>query len=290
MENECVQAGADMTTQVVAYADPLIVWLQTKGVDFGLRIAAAAAILLGGWFVIKLLKKVLRTALGKFGKERVMAATFVTSVAEKASWAFLLVVVLGKIGVDVGPLIAGLGVTGFVLGFAFQESLGSFASGLMIAFNQPFKIGDYVAVAGFEGAVIKLDMMAVTLATADNRRITIPNKSAWGTPIVNYSALELRRVDLAVGVAYGSDLAKAKATALDAIRSVPGVLADPAPLAEIKSLDDSAVTLTVRGWAKNADYWKVFFAGNQLVKESLDRAGVEIPFPQMDVHVKRVEG
>ena len=287
MGEEFEDVTKDVVQQVVAVADPSVVvlWLKTTGLNLGLRVLAAAAIFAGGLFVIKLLKKLLHAALAKFGTDRAMVATFIVSVVEKVAWAFLTVVVLGKLGVDVGPLIAGLGVTGFVLGFAFQESLGSLASGLMIAFNHPFKVGDYVSVAGFEGSVTKLDMMAVILATADNRQITIPNKSAWGSPIVNYSALELRRVDLVVGVAYGCDLAKAKATALEAIKSVPGVLADPAPLAEVKSLDDSAVTLTVRGWTKNADYWNVFFAGNQIVKEALDRAGVGIPFPQLEVHM-----
>lgn len=287
MGEEFEDVTKDVVQQVVAVADPSVVvlWLKTTGLNLGLRVLAAAAIFAGGLFAIKLLKKLLHAALAKFGTDRAMVATFIVSVVEKVAWAFLAVVVLGKLGVDVGPLIAGLGVTGFVLGFAFQESLGSLASGLMIAFNHPFKVGDYVSVAGFEGSVTKLDMMAVILATADNRQITIPNKSAWGSPIVNYSALELRRVDLVVGVAYGCDLAKAKATALEAIKSVPGVLADPAPLAEVKSLDDSAVTLTVRGWTKNADYWNVFFAGNQIVKEALDRAGVGIPFPQLEVHM-----
>lgn len=287
MGEEFEDVTKDVVQHVIAVADPsvVLVWLKTTGLNVGLRVLAAAAIFAGGLLAIKLLKKVLHAALAKFGTDRAMVATFIVSVVEKAAWAFLAVVVLGKLGVDVGPLIAGLGVTGFVLGFAFQESLGSLASGLMIAFNRPFKVGDYVSVAGFEGSVTKLDMMAVILATADNRQITIPNKSAWGSPIVNYSALELRRVDLVVGVAYGCDLAKAKATALEAIKSVPGVLADPAPLAEVKSLDDSAVTLTVRGWTKNADYWNVFFAGNQIVKEALDRAGVGIPFPQLEVHM-----
>ena len=128
-------------------------------------------------------------------------------------------------------------------------------------------------------------MMAVTMATGDNKKITIPNKQVWGAPIVNYSALARRRVDFAVGVSYGTDISLAKKTAIAAVSSVKGVLADPAPMAEVKSLDDSSVALTVRAWANNADYWSVYFAGIQSIKESFDRAGVTIPFPQMDVHV-----
>ena len=261
-------------------------WLRTAGVAYGFRILGALAILILGAVAIKIFSGVLMKLLekSKIGSQS-LVAKFIASVSVKVAWAFLAVIVLGKLGVDVGPLIAGLGVTGFVVGFAFQESLASLAAGLMIAINKPFKVGDYVTVAGLEGSITALDMMAVTLATPDNKKITIPNKQAWGGPIVNYSALAQRRVDFAVNVSYGSDLALAKKTALAAISSVKGVLGDPAPMAEVKSLDDSSVALTVRAWAKNADYWSVYFAGIQQIKESFESAGVKIPFPQMDVHV-----
>ena len=275
-----------MKEQVVAYADPVIVWLQTTGVVIGLKILFALAILAVGGIVIQLMSAALKKALGKTKLgQKSLIAKFIVSVIVKTAWAFLLVIALGKLGVDVGPLIAGLGVTGFILGFAFQESLGSLAAGLMIALNQPFKVGDYVQVAGLEGTIMTLDMMAVVLATGDNRRITIPNKQAWGSPIINYSAQDKRRVDVIVGIAYGADIALARKTAIETITSIPGVLADPAPMAEVLRLDDSAVTLTVRVWAKTADYWNVFFAGNRLVKEAFDKAGVTIPFPQLDVHL-----
>jgi len=261
-------------------------WLKTDGVAYGFRILGALAILVVGAIAIRIFANVLTKLLEKtrLGAKS-LVAKFIASVAVKVAWAFLAVIVLGKLGVDVGPLIAGLGVTGFVVGFAFQESLGSLAAGLMIAINKPFKVGDYVSAAGLEGSITALDMMAVTMATGDNKKITIPNKQVWGAPIVNYSALARRRVDFAVGVSYGTDLSLAKKTALAALSSVKGVLPDPAPMAEVKSLDDSSVALTVRAWAKNSDYWSVYFAGLQSIKESFDRAGVSIPFPQMDVHV-----
>jgi len=275
-----------MSDDMVEYVNPLIEWLQTTGFAFGMKVVFALMILAVGGLAIHFFSKALKKALekSKLG-QKALIAKFVASVIIKTAWAFLFVIVLSKLGVDVGPLIAGLGVTGFILGFAFQESLSGFAAGLMIALNQPFKVGDYVLVAGHEGTITTLDMMAVVLATGDNRRITIPNKQAWGSPIVNYSAQDKRRVDITVGIAYGADIALARKTALETITAIPGVLTDPAPMAEVKSLDDSAVTLTVRGWTKTADYWKVFFAGNRLVKEAFDKAGVEIPFPQLDVRV-----
>ena len=279
-----------MKAQASETASEIVKWLQTTGLEYGCRILAAVVILAVGAVVIRLASKALAKMLEKTRLgEKSLVAKFLVSVAVKVAWAFLLVIVLGKLGVDVGPIIAGLGVTGFILGFAFQESLGSLAAGLMIAVNKPFKVGDFVSVAGLDGSITALDMMAVTLATGDNRKITIPNKQAWGAPIINFSALDKRRVDLAVGIAYGADIALAKKTAIEAISAVPGVLADPAPMAEVKSLDDSAVALTVRAWTKTSDYWGVYFAGNQGIKEAFDRAGVAIPFPQLDVHVVKSE-
>ena len=134
--------------------------------QWSINIGFALAILVAGYFAIKYGSYLLHKALTKAEQGRhALVVRFVTSVAEKVAWAFVLVMALEKLGVDVGPIIAGLGVTGFILGFAFQESLGSLASGLMIAINQPFKVGDFVSVAGNDGTITALDMMAVTLAT-----------------------------------------------------------------------------------------------------------------------------
>lgn len=260
-------------------------WLLATGVDYAIRLLAACVILIAGAIAIKVFASVLRRSLTRTDGRHALAARFIVSVIVKSAWAVLAVVVLGKLGVNVGPLIAGLGVTGFILGFAFQESLGSLASGLMIALNEPFKVGDYVVVGGNEGTVLQLDMMAVTLATPDNRRITIPNKAAWGSPIVNYSALATRRVDIAVNIAYGTDVSHARVTATAALTAIPGVLPNPAPLAEISVFKESGIALTVRGWVKNADYWTVYFAATQALKEAFERDGISIPRPQLDVHI-----
>ena len=170
------------------YLAPVYEWLQTDGIAVAADLVAALVILLAGWLGIAIVKAVLRRALAPFKAKNPLAADFVASILVKTCWAFLVVIVLGKVGVDIAPLIAGLGVTGLVIGFAFRESLASLAAGLMIAINQPFKTGDWVIVAGNEGRVTRLDMMAVTIDTDDNRTITIPNRVAWGGPItVNHA-------------------------------------------------------------------------------------------------------
>ena len=275
--NQQIGQGQELWNQILT-------WLTEKGLSFAVNVAAAVVILLVGWLVIKLIRVLVAKMVLRGKVKETLLSAFVVSVVSKSCWAVLIVMVLGRLGVNVGPLIAGLGVTGFILGFAFQESLGNLASGLMIAINQPFKVGDYVIVAGLEGTIMKVDMMATELATADNKKVVIPNKSAWGAPITNFSALGKRRVDLKVGVAYESDMSKAIKVALEAISTVPGVLKDPAPSVSIATLADSEVTLNVRPWSTCADYWSVYSAGYQAVLEAFEKQGLDIPYPQVVMH------
>lgn len=274
------QAGLDTGMNFVGR---LKEWMAGSGVDLLTNLLVSAVILLVGWVVIRLVDKALRKAMARANR-KVLLVNFIVSVVTKVGWAILLVTILSRLGVDVTPLIAGLGVTGFILGFAFQESLGNLASGLMIAINEPFKVGDVVDAAGHTGSVLEVNMMATVMLTPDNKRIVLPNKGVWGGPIVNYSAMDTRRVDLQVGIAYGEDVEKAVSVIRDAVRRVPGVLATSEPAVAVAGLDASQVTINVRPWAKNADYWSVRSTTLQTVKEELDRVGIEIPFPQVVVH------
>ena len=129
-------------------------------------------------------------------------------------------------------------------------------------------------------------MMAATLATADFKKVVVPNKVIWGTPITNYTATERRRVEVAISIAYGEDIGQAKRVALEVLQAHPLVLKDPEPIAEVLSLGDSAVNLVLRPWTRPENYWTVYFQVIQSVKEAFDRNGIAIPFPQLDVHVK----
>lgn len=271
-----------MTPESLSHA---MTYLTERGTAFALNFAMALAMLLLGWWIIRLMTAGLQKAITLGGRKRTLFSDFATSVFSKACWAVLIVMALGRLGVNVGPLIAGLGVTGFILGFAFQETLGNFASGMMIALNEPFKVGDFVEVAGFSGSVISVNMMATILATADNKKIVVPNKSAWGSPITNYSSLGKRRVDLTVGVSYGEDIARAVEVARAAVGALPGVLAEPKMRVAPASFDESAVTLVVRPWVKASDYWDVHAAAIQAIHKAFEREGISIPFPQLDVHL-----
>ena len=269
-----------MTSELTA----VVGWLTERGLAFALNLASALVILLAGWLATKLIVAAVGKAAEKGPQKNTLFANFIRNVTSKVCWSVLLVVVLGKLGVNVAPIVAGLGVTGFILGFAFQESLGNLASGLMIAVNEPFKIGDYVIVAGNEGTVQKVDMMATVLTTGDNKKIIIPNKSAWGSPIVNFSALGRRRVDLKIGIDYSCDVAKAIRVALETLPTVPGVLAEPAPAVFVASLDDSQVTLNIRPWTDGSTYWTVYNDVQIAIKTAFERNDIAIPFPQLTIH------
>ena len=298
MTNETVQVATGVTdtlcqgfneqlTQGQELWQQALQWITDKGLSFAVNVIASLVILVLGALAIKLIVAAVGKAVEKGKAKNSLLGNFVRNATSKVCWAILIVVILGKLGVNVGPIIAGLGVTGFILGFAFQESLGNLASGLMIAINAPFKLGDYVIVAGLEGVVTKVDMMATELATADNKKIVIPNKSAWGGPITNFSALGRRRVDIQIGIDYGCDIAKAIRIALETLPTVPGVLTDPAPAVSVAKLDDSEVTLNIRPWADGANYWSVFSDTQVAVMAAFEKNGINIPFPQLTVHMDK---
>ena len=260
-------------------------WAVENGADFLVRLVAFVIILLVGKLLVGWACRALRASMGRSKNVSELMVDFSVNVANKVLWVLVLLVGASQFGVEVGPFVAGLGVTGFILGFAFQDALGNLASGVMIALNTPFRLGDYVEIGGIAGAVKEMNMMATTLTTPDNKKVVVPNKAVWGTAITNYTALDTRRVDLAIGIAYGEDIGKARETLLAAVTSCEGVLDDPAITVEVVEMADSSVNFVVRPWVKTADYWPVCFRANQAMKEALDAAGISIPFPQMDVHL-----
>ena len=264
--------------------DSAVNWIRDNWAPFAIKIAVAIAIYIIGKIVISIVGAQLTKALKKANRMSELMIGFTVNIVEKVLLLIVIMIALKQLGIDVTPLIAGLGVTGFIIGFAFQETLGNFAAGFMIALNQPFTIGHVVDAGGILGKVVDMNMMAVTLHTGDNKKITVPNSKIWGSAITNFSALETRRVDMTVGVSYGADLNKTKEVVAKVLDSHELILKDPAPIIEVVEMADSSVNFVVRPWVKNADYWTVLFACQKGIKEALDEAGIEIPFPQMDVH------
>lgn len=276
-------AGSTQLQEGREFAERMTDWIVNRGPDVLANIVAAAVIFIAGLLLIKFAEFIMRKALSKKKTKKLMI-DFAVSALVKTSWAILIVTILSRLGVNVAPLVAGLGVTGFILGFAFQESLGNLAAGLMIAVNEPFKPGDFVEAAGLQGSILEMNMMATVMTTPDNKKIVVPNKSVWGGPITNYSAMSTRRIDLSVGIAYGEDIEKAIDVVRETIVRVEGVLAQPEPSVAAGALSDSQVTINFRPWSSTKDYWTVRSKALVEVKKALDSAGIEIPFPQITVH------
>jgi len=265
-------------------------WFNEGALDMLLDVLGIVAILVVGKIAIMLITRILRKVFNRSRKINDLMARFLVKVVATIGWIMVLLVIIGRLGVDLAPIIAGLGITGFILGFAFQETIGNLLAGVMIILNSPFRIGDYVDVGSLSGTVREMDMMCVTLSTPDNKRVILANKLVWGNAIVNYSYTDNRRVEMGVSIAYGSDFAKAKQVIKEILDGYPEVLLDPAPTIEVNKLNNSSVDFVVRPWTKPADYWAVYFRFQQDVLERFKQAGIAIPFQQVDVYVRDVKG
>jgi small conductance mechanosensitive channel len=216
-----------------------------------------------------------------------------STIIRTSSSAVMLIgffVILTQLGVQVAPLLAGLGIAGFAIGFAMQNTLSNFAAGGMILGNQPFDIGDEIEVAGVSGIVRRMSLVSTTILTPDNQTLIIPNSTVWGGVIRNRTAQPTRRVDLTFGIDYGDDVAKAERALKEIVAAQEDVLKDPAPVIKLHQLADSSVNFVVRVWARKERYWDVYWALTRAVKLRFDEEGITIPFPQRELHVNMGKG
>ena len=252
---------------------------------FVTSIIIAAVIIIVAKILIAIIKRMILKLSKRSRKFTFIMAQLVWKLAAALIWVIAIVSVLGIFGIDLTPVLAGLGITGVVLGFALQESISSLFSGVMIAINAPFRVGDWVDIGDISGTVVSMDLMCVTLSSGDNKKITMNNKNVWGNTIVNYSYIDKRRLDMSVTVRYTDDLEKAKSTIRELVTSYPEVLSDPAPLVEIGSYNDSSISIYVRPWVMPSDYWPVYWRFNADILKTLNANGIDMPFNQMDVHL-----
>ncbi|MFC6639908.1 mechanosensitive ion channel family protein [Sulfitobacter sediminilitoris] len=187
---------------------------------------------------------------------------------------------------NVTPLFAMIGGASFILAFAFQDTLGNLASGLMIMINRPFVEGDYVLVASVGGTVQSVSIVATKVTTPDNQVIVIPNKNVWGNVITNVKASDTRRVDLVFGISYDDSISDALRVIEETVKAHPLVLTEPAPVIRVHELAASSVNFVCRPWTKTADYWTVYWDLTHRMKEAFVDAGISIPYPQQDVHIR----
>ncbi len=292
-----IQNQIDTLSTHLDLTDPFAIWGKIKAwamdPDGGMRIAInllmffviiiAAKILAN--IAAKILTKTMRVSKLKISD---LLRDFFINTTRKVIFFGGLIMALGRIGIDTAPLLAGIGVMGFVVGFALQGTLSNFASGVMILLYRPYDIGNVVSAAGATGKVTAMSLVSTTLTTPDNQIVIIPNSSIWGGVITNITGNSTRRVDLTFGIGYDDDIPKAMALLEEIASSHELVLKSPAVAVQLHELADSSVNFVVRPWTKTADYWTVYWDITKTVKERFDAAGLSIPYPQQDVHVHQV--
>jgi small conductance mechanosensitive channel len=195
-----------------------------------------------------------------------------------------LLVALSQLGFEIAPLLAGLGVAGFIVGFALQDTLGNFASGMMILIYRPYDVGDLIEAAGAFGKVSHMSLVCTTILTVDNQTLVVPNSKIWGDVIKNVTAQGDRRVDMVFGISYSDDIPHAEEVLMAILKEHEKVLGTPEPVVKLHTLGESSVDFIVRPWVKTTDYWDVYWDVTREVKMRFDREGIAIPFPQRDVH------
>ena len=288
---DSAKAAFQQFTEMLA-ADPgtALQNLGRQAIQFGLKVLAAIVIYIIGAWLIKRIKKGLQCLFERKQTDRAMAS-FISSCVSIALTIILIIVTIGTLGVNTTSLAALLAAGGMAIGMALSGTLQNFAGGLMIMAFKPFKAGDYIEALGYAGTVTEVTIVGTHLTTFDNRKVILPNGALSGGNVVNYSYYPLRRIDITVGVEYGTDAAACKQKLTEIVLEDPRFLSASTPGAKdpiiaIQKLDSSSVNFLIRAWVRTEDYWGAWFDLNERVYTELPQAGINFPFPQVDVHVR----
>ena len=258
-------------------------WIEL-GMGYGLKVLAAIAIWVIGSLVIKMILKGARKVMNKNNYDESLKKFLLNLL----NWIFkivLIITILGTVGVETTSFAAILASVGLAIGLALQGSLGNFAGGVLIMIFKPIKIGDLIEAQGEIGVVKEIEIFTTKLTGLSNKEIIIPNGSLSNGTIINYTTEGTRRVDLTIGVSYDADIKKTKDVLMQVLMAHPKVLKSPEPTVNVSELADSSVNFAVRPWCTTEHYWDVYFDITENVKEALDTAGIEIPYPhQVEIH------
>lgn len=266
------------------YVDKLLDFLFSAGI----KLLVAAVMVAVGFYLTKCIVRWIKK--GKLARRiDPSVQSFLVSFVSLALKALVLITVAAYLGVPMTSMIAVLGSAGLALGLALQGGLSNLASGLMILVFKPFSVGDYITFGEATGTVLSIGMFHSTIRTDSNVRVVYPNSALTTEPVTNYSVEPLRRAEFFFSVAYDSDLDVVKQTLLTTAAANVFALDDPAPNAYLHRQADSALVYRLTVWTKTEDYWSLTFSLNEEVKRALDAAGIAIPFPQMDVHIRDKE-
>lgn len=261
-------------------------WFSEHAAAIAFRIGSLALVLLLFAILARMGRSLVRRALIRAkGNPASLASSFLVMATGRIIWLVGLVIAAAQLGIEVGPLLAGLGIAGFVAGFALQDTLSNFAAGLMILVYRPFDVGDLIEAGGVAGVVRAMTLVSTSVLTLDNQLLIVPNGKIWAGVIRNVTNQELRRVDMTFSVSYRDDISQAESVLVGVIADNPRVLEDPAPVVRLHELGEASIKFVVRPWVKSADYWDAYWEITREVKRRFDAQGFSVPFPQHDVHV-----
>jgi small conductance mechanosensitive channel len=265
-------------------------WLLSPegGVRWAINIGLFLVTLLAFKILAGIFASITKKSVSRLKQASDLLKNFFVNLVRNLTKAIGFMTALSMLEINVAPLVAALGATGFIVGFALQGTLSNFASGLMILIYRPYDIGNVVNVAGTTGKVSSMTLVSTTLTLPDNQRVVIPNNAIWGSTITNITGNETRRVDLIFGIGYNDDIAQAEKVLRRILEDHPLVLKDPEPIIKVHELADSSVNFVVRPWAKTEDYFSVYWDVTRSVKERFDEEEISIPFPQQDIHLHTV--
>ncbi|QQL46145.1 mechanosensitive ion channel family protein [Sulfuriroseicoccus oceanibius] len=255
-------------------------------VGFAPKLVTALLILLIGWKVAKWIGKLVGKALDVRHVDATLKPFLCTLISAVVKVAVVLSA-LSTLGIQSTSFIAVLGAAGLAIGMSLKGTLSNFAGGVLILFQRPIQVGEFIEAGGHSGTVKEVNIFNTVLTTPDNKVITIPNNSIATGSLVNFSRNNTRRVDLTFGIGYGDDIDQARSIIQKLIDANPHVLKDPEPSIFVASLADSSVNLGVRVWTETSNYWAVLTDLTEKTKKTFDAEGISIPFPQMDVHVQK---
>ena len=266
--------------------DDLKSWFSENGPNFAFKVSIFILVMFFFWILASITGRVVKRAVStsKLNLSHLLQEMII-SIASRVVMILGLLMALSQVGVSLAPLLAGLGVAGFIIGFALQDTLGNFASGVMILMYRPYDIGDNVEVAGVFGEVHTMNLVSTTVHTIDNQTLIIPNSKIWGDVIKNVTAQSERRVDMTFGISYGDDIPHAERVLWAILNEHEKILSNPKPKVKLHKLGDYSVDFVVRPWVKTDDYWDVYWDITREVKMRFDRESISIPYPQRDVHL-----
>ncbi len=255
-------------------------WIITNGPGLAIKIVSFLAILIIGFWIAKKLSAAAKKVALKSPNVDETLANFLSSIVGYVVKIMVLIAAITHIGVEATSLVAILGAATLAIGLALQGTLGNVAAGVMLMLFRPYKLGDYVEVAGNEGVVDDVNIFTTNLATVDNVKTIIANGEAWGSTIKNFTSLGLRRVDVDYGIHYDDDIDKAIKVINEVAAAHPDVLSEPhKPWAKVVTLNESSVDIQSRVWCKPEHYWDVMFDLKKSIKEAFDKNGITIPYP-----------